>query len=94
MLTVPAGQGKCKLLYTYAYGLAQIFLFSTSILNILLMNIKTHLSNCFIVLLLLLLTSSCENRQKSASNKQFSADVIIYGGNSSALIAAVQLLHQ
>jgi hypothetical protein len=56
------------------------------------MNIKTHLSNCLFVLLLLLLTSSCENRQKSVSNKQFSADVIIYGGNSSAVIAAVQVV--
>jgi len=43
---------------------------------------------------MLLLASSCENRQKSASNKQFSADVIIYGGNSSAVIAAEQMLHQ
>ncbi len=56
------------------------------------MNINTHLSNFLFVLLLLLLTSSCENRQKSASNKQFSADVIIYGGNSSAVIAAVQVV--
>jgi len=56
------------------------------------MNSKTLLSNCFFVLLLFLLTSSCENRQKLASDKQFSADVIIYGGNSSAVIAAVQVV--
>ncbi|MCD4710490.1 MAG: FAD-dependent oxidoreductase, partial [Bacteroidales bacterium] len=43
------------------------------------------------VLLLVLLSTSCENRQKSASDNQFSADVIIYGGNSSAVIAAVQV---
>ena len=55
------------------------------------MNIKTLLSSCTILFLLLLLTSSCENRQKSASDNQFSADVIIYGGNSAAVIAAVQV---
>lgn len=55
------------------------------------MNIVRHLSICIIVLFLLLLSSSCENRQNSASDKQFSADVIIYGGNSAAVIAAVQV---
>ncbi len=55
------------------------------------MNIKALLPTFSIVLLLVLLTTSCENRQKSASDNQFSADVIIYGGNSSAVIAAVQV---
>ena len=55
------------------------------------MNFKKLLATCSILLLLFLLTSSCENRQKSASDKQFSADVIVYGGNSSAVIAAVQV---
>jgi hypothetical protein len=55
------------------------------------MNIKKLLSTCSILLLLVLLTSSCENRQKSAADKQFSADVIVYEGNSSAVIAAVQV---
>jgi len=55
------------------------------------MNFKTLLSSCSILLLLVLLTSSCENSQKTASDKQFSADVVIYGGNSSAVIAAVQV---
>ncbi len=50
-----------------------------------------YLSNGIIVLLTLMSTSSCENRQKSVSDKQFSADVIVYGGNSSAVIAAVQV---
>ncbi|MDF1576154.1 MAG: FAD-dependent oxidoreductase [Bacteroidales bacterium] len=54
------------------------------------MTCKTFLSNSVLVLLLLLLINSCENRQKSAVDKQYSADVIIYGGNSSAVIAAVQ----
>jgi len=58
------------------------------------MNIKTLLSTFSLGLLLVLLTSSCENRQKSGSDKQFSADVIIYGGNSSAVIAAERMLHQ
>jgi hypothetical protein len=44
-----------------------------------------------ILILSLLLTSSCENRQKTGDDKLFSADVIIYGGNSSAVIAAVQV---
>jgi len=43
------------------------------------------------LLLLVLSSSSCENSQKSASDKQFSADVIVYGGNSAAVIAAVQV---
>lgn len=55
------------------------------------MNIKTLLPTCSMVLLLVLLSTSCENRQKSASDNQYSADVIIYGGNSSAVIAAVQV---
>jgi len=44
-----------------------------------------------IFLILILSSSSCENSQKSASDKQFSADVIVYGGNSAAVIAAVQV---
>jgi hypothetical protein len=55
------------------------------------MTIVRYLSNSIIVMLLLMITCSCENRQKSASDKQFSADVIVYGGNSSAVIAAVQV---
>ncbi len=55
------------------------------------MNIKKLLTTCSILLLLVLLASSCENRQKSASDKQFSVDVIVYGGNSSAVVAAVQV---
>lgn len=55
------------------------------------MNIKRHFTTCLFVLMLLIIACSCENSQKSASNKQFSADVIVYGGNSSAVIAAVQV---
>jgi hypothetical protein len=44
-----------------------------------------------LLLLILLLTSSCENRQKTVDDKHFSADVVVYGGNSSAVIAAVQV---
>ncbi len=55
------------------------------------MKIKTHFITYIFALLFFMLTSSCENRQKSASDKQFSADVIVYGGNSSAVIAAVQV---
>jgi hypothetical protein len=44
-----------------------------------------------LLVLLLVLASSCENRQKSGDDKQFSADVLVYGGNSSAVIAAVQV---
>ncbi len=55
------------------------------------MNIKTHFITYIFALLFFMLTSSCENRQKSAFDKQFSADVIVYGGNSSAVIAAVQV---
>ncbi len=43
------------------------------------------------LLLLLLFSSSCENSEKSGSDKQFSADVIVYGGSSAAVIAAVQV---
>ncbi|MCK5067422.1 MAG: FAD-dependent oxidoreductase [Bacteroidales bacterium] len=38
-----------------------------------------------------LLLPSCENRQKSPSEYSHSADVIVYGGTSSAVIAAVQV---
>ncbi len=55
------------------------------------MSCKSLFSNTFFLLLLLLMISSCENRQKSPVDKHFSADVIIYGGNSSAVIAAVQV---
>ena len=55
------------------------------------MRCKLFFSNTFFLLLYLLLISSCENRQKSPADKQFSADVIIYGGNSSGVIAAVQV---
>jgi len=55
------------------------------------MNGKRLLSNSILLLLTLLLINSCENRQNSGDDKQFSADVIIYGGNSSAVIAAVQV---
>lgn len=55
------------------------------------MNIKLQFTACLFALILLMLTSSCENRQKSALDKQFWADVIVYGGNSSAVIAAVQV---
>jgi hypothetical protein len=52
---------------------------------------KALLQTCCTALLLLLILTSCENREKSAANQQFSADVIIYGGTSSAVIAAVQV---
>ena len=55
------------------------------------MKLKKLVPNILLVLPLILLTSSCENRQKTGEDKQFSADVIIYGGNSSAVIAAVQV---
>jgi hypothetical protein len=55
------------------------------------MNIKNSIAACCLALLTLLCTSSCENSQKSGPDKQFSADVIIYGGNSAAVIAAVQV---
>lgn len=55
------------------------------------MKFKTTLLTSSTALLLLLLSPSCENRQKSAPVNKFSADVIIYGGNSSAVIAAVQV---
>jgi len=55
------------------------------------MYIKKLLSACCTLLVLTLFATSCENREKSASDNQFSADVIIYGGNSSAVIAAVQV---
>jgi len=55
------------------------------------MYIKKLLSACTTLLVLTLFTTSCENRENSASGHQFSADVIIYGGNSSAVIAAVQV---
>ena len=44
-----------------------------------------------IPVLLLVLACSCENRQKTIDDKHFSADVIVYGGNSAAVIAAVQV---
>ncbi len=55
------------------------------------MNILKYIPSSCILLLLFLFSSSCENSQKSASDKQFSADVIVYGGNSAAVIAAVQV---
>ena len=55
------------------------------------MNIKNYIEVSCMLLLLVLSSSSCENSQKSASDKQFSADVIVYGGNSAAVIAAVQV---
>jgi hypothetical protein len=55
------------------------------------MNIFKHIPGLSMLVLLLLLSSSCENSQKSASDKQFSADVIVYGGNSAAVTAAVQV---
>jgi hypothetical protein len=51
----------------------------------------TSLAQNILLVLILLLTSSCENRQKTGDDKHFSADVIVYGGNSSAVIAAVQV---
>jgi hypothetical protein len=54
------------------------------------MKFKTLFPNAFLVLFLLLICS-CENRQKTADDKQYSADVIVYGGNSSAVIAAIQV---
>lgn len=54
------------------------------------MKIKFFLT-CCTILPFLLFSSSCENREKSADSKQFSADVIVYGGTSSAVIAAVQV---
>jgi hypothetical protein len=55
------------------------------------MNIKRIFPACCLVIFTVFCTSSCENSQKSAPDKQFSADVIIYGGNSAAVIAAVQV---
>jgi hypothetical protein len=43
-----------------------------------------------ILILMLVLASSCENREKTGDDKYFSADVVVYGGNSSAVIAAIQ----
>ena len=55
------------------------------------MKILSYIPACCLFLFLVLSFSSCENSQKSASDKQFSADVIVYGGNSAAVIAAVQV---
>jgi len=55
------------------------------------MKILSYIPSCCLFLFLVLSFSSCENSQKSASDKQFSADVIVYGGNSAAVIAAVQV---
>ncbi len=38
-----------------------------------------------------MLSISCNNPAKSPGGDQYAADVIIYGGNSSAVIAAVQV---
>jgi hypothetical protein len=54
------------------------------------MKLKTIIFK-LLLLVPLLLASSCENRQKTGDDKQFSADVLVYGGNSSAVIAAVQV---
>ncbi|MEA3461910.1 MAG: FAD-dependent oxidoreductase [Bacteroidota bacterium] len=51
----------------------------------------SYVAACCAILLLVLSSSSCKNSQKSASDKQFSADVIVYGGNSAAVIATVQV---
>ena len=55
------------------------------------MNIFKHIPGLSMLLLLFLLSGSCENSEKSAPDKQFSADVIVYGGNSAAVTAAVQV---
>jgi len=55
------------------------------------MKYKALVLNSILGIFLLLVTCSCENSQKTGDDKQFSADVIIYGGNSSAVIAAVQV---
>jgi ribulose 1,5-bisphosphate synthetase/thiazole synthase len=55
------------------------------------MFIKKLNSSWILTVVLFLFAISCENREKTASENQFSADVIIYGGNSAAVIAAVQV---
>ena len=50
---------------------------------------KIFLPVCVIALFLLL--PSCENRQKSLTVNSHSADVVVYGGTSAAVIAAVQV---
>ena len=54
------------------------------------MKLKSSLF-CFMILLPVLISTSCENNEKSGIIKQFSADVVVYGGTSSAVIAAVQV---
>jgi hypothetical protein len=56
------------------------------------MNIKRIFPLFCLVIFTVFCTSSCENSQKSTPDKQFSADVIIYGGNSAAVTAAVQVI--
>lgn len=55
------------------------------------MKLFTPVPISLLLLPVLILLSSCENRQKTGDDKQFFADVIVYGGNSSAVIAAVQV---
>jgi len=50
------------------------------------MIMKTLLHTLGTLLFMVLFTSSCENRQKSMPDKQFVADMIIYGVTSSAVI--------
>jgi hypothetical protein len=51
------------------------------------MNLKYFMFKRCTILVLLLISSSCENRQKTDSNKLFSADVVVYGGTSSVRIS-------
>jgi FAD dependent oxidoreductase len=55
------------------------------------MNLRSLFLCYWIILLPVLISTSCENSEKTAANKDFSADVIVYGGTSSAVIAAVQV---
>jgi hypothetical protein len=55
------------------------------------MKLFKPIPNVLLLLIVFLFQSSCENSQKTGDDKQFFADVIVYGGNSSAVIAAVQV---
>ena len=74
---------------TILFILAGIYYFQGST-KALVMNVKITLLLCLLVLTALF--PSCENTQKkSSSDTAHSADVIVYGGTSSAVIAAVQV---
>jgi len=53
------------------------------------MKLRYTFSICFVATMLIIL--SCDSSRKSTVENQYEADVIIYGGNSAAVIAAVQV---